>query len=183
MSVMEEPGRLQSIGSQRVRHNWNSLVCMHVCGQRSWDETLEMRGSKNWVTPEKCKLSGMLVGCRIGSYTNPGTKILKGRFIVGRWMDEAMRRGSQRVWKLQCWLGTSMSVGSSSQAWGADCQYSRVGCASGTSQGRGGPENLVFCLWFSIWMTSTLVSTNPLLLSFGLFGFYSLISKLDALFL
>ena len=116
---MEEPGRLQSIGSQGVGHNWNDLACVHACGQSSWDETLEMRGSKNWATPGKCKLSGMLVGCGIGSYTDPGTKILKERCIAGRWMDEALRRGSHRVWKLQCWLGTSMSVGSSSQVWGA----------------------------------------------------------------
>jgi len=26
----EEPGGLQSIGSQRVRHNWSNLECMHV---------------------------------------------------------------------------------------------------------------------------------------------------------
>ena len=26
----EEPGRLQSIGSQRVRNNWSVLVCMHA---------------------------------------------------------------------------------------------------------------------------------------------------------
>ena len=114
MSVMEKPGRLQSIGSQRVGHNWNDLARMHTCGQSSWDETLEMRGSKNWATPEKCELSGMLVGCGIGSYTDSGTKILKGRCIAGRWVDEALRR----VWKLQCRLGSSMSVGSSSRAWG-----------------------------------------------------------------
>ena len=27
----EEPGRLQSIGLQRVGHDWNDLACMHVC--------------------------------------------------------------------------------------------------------------------------------------------------------
>ena len=25
----EEPGQLQSMGSQRVRHNWSNLACMH----------------------------------------------------------------------------------------------------------------------------------------------------------
>ena len=27
----EEPGRLKSIGSQRVRHNWSDLACTHMC--------------------------------------------------------------------------------------------------------------------------------------------------------
>ena len=27
---IEEPGRLQSIGSQRVRHDWSNLACMHM---------------------------------------------------------------------------------------------------------------------------------------------------------
>ena len=27
----EEPGRLQSIGSHRVGHDWSDLACMHVC--------------------------------------------------------------------------------------------------------------------------------------------------------
>ena len=26
----EEPGGLQSIGSQRVRHDWSDMVCMHI---------------------------------------------------------------------------------------------------------------------------------------------------------
>ena len=37
----EEPGKLQSIGSQRAGHNCSSLVCMHACGQAAgleiWD--------------------------------------------------------------------------------------------------------------------------------------------------
>ena len=30
-----EPGRLQSIGSQRVRHDWNSLACTHMTNPES----------------------------------------------------------------------------------------------------------------------------------------------------
>ena len=26
----EEPGGLHSMGSQRVRHNWNDLACIHI---------------------------------------------------------------------------------------------------------------------------------------------------------
>ena len=33
----EKPGRLQSIGSQRVRHNWSDLACsMHGRSLRAW---------------------------------------------------------------------------------------------------------------------------------------------------
>ena len=27
----EEPGGLQSMGLQRVRHDWSNLACMHAC--------------------------------------------------------------------------------------------------------------------------------------------------------
>ena len=32
VSWTEEPGRLQSIGSQRVGNNWSNLTCMHAAG-------------------------------------------------------------------------------------------------------------------------------------------------------
>ena len=32
----EKPGGLQSIGSQRVRHNWSDWSCMHACFYSSW---------------------------------------------------------------------------------------------------------------------------------------------------
>ena len=28
---MQEPGGLQSMGSQRVKHDWSNLACMHAC--------------------------------------------------------------------------------------------------------------------------------------------------------
>ena len=34
ISWTEEPGRLQSIGSQRVRYDWSELTCYHVIGLR-----------------------------------------------------------------------------------------------------------------------------------------------------
>ena len=82
-----------------------------------------MRGSKNWATPEKCKLSGMLVGYGIGSYTDPGNKILKRRCIAGRWMDEALTRGSQRVWRRQ-WHPTPVLLPGKSHG-----RRSLVGCS------------------------------------------------------
>jgi len=45
ISWTEEPGRLQSMGSQRVRHNWSDLACIslrHSISERS--EVLLPRG-------------------------------------------------------------------------------------------------------------------------------------------
>ena len=36
----EEPGSFQSIGSQRVRHNWSDLACMHACTWCKWSKIL-----------------------------------------------------------------------------------------------------------------------------------------------
>ena len=48
----EEPGRLQFIGSQKVRHNWNDLVCMHahtqICHVTIF---LELKNVCTWLNP------------------------------------------------------------------------------------------------------------------------------------
>ena len=46
----EEPGRLESIGSQRIRHYWRNLACTHAQA-----EALGMQASGFWA-PE-CWLS------------------------------------------------------------------------------------------------------------------------------
>ena len=38
----EEPGRLQSTGSQRVRHDWSDLACIHAC----WAKTFQSHTPK-----------------------------------------------------------------------------------------------------------------------------------------
>ena len=45
----EEPGGLQSIGSQRVRHNWNSLACAHTALQTGLTSLLEKLSPCHWV--------------------------------------------------------------------------------------------------------------------------------------
>ena len=68
----EEPGRLQSLGSHRVGHNWSNLACMHIwviwrlhCGRILfqtcwcwWDSTPQrlldrsaLNGFLHWATP------------------------------------------------------------------------------------------------------------------------------------
>ena len=42
----EEPGRLQSIGSQRVRHHWSDLACMH------WELKSREIPADIWVTQD-----------------------------------------------------------------------------------------------------------------------------------
>jgi len=60
---MKEPGRLQSMGSQRVRHNWmtslslsanllfivNSFQRCFVCLHRSWEESWRMDLESSWA--------------------------------------------------------------------------------------------------------------------------------------
>ena len=65
---MEEPGRLQSMGSQRVRHDWATSLSLFTFmhWRRKWQPTLvflsgEFRG---W---------GSLVGCRLWGCTESDT--------------------------------------------------------------------------------------------------------------
>ena len=59
----EEPGRLQSIGSQRVRHDWSGLACTHVCmhARTQYDcVLLRRRGNQHMDTTEgrQCEDTG-----------------------------------------------------------------------------------------------------------------------------
>ena len=45
----EEPGRLQFIGSQKVRHNWSNLVCTHAHTQTL--TFLELKNVCTWLNP------------------------------------------------------------------------------------------------------------------------------------
>ena len=48
----EEPGRLQSIGSQRVRQHWSDLVCMHAWWAAVSLLLTDMCGSLSWKDPQ-----------------------------------------------------------------------------------------------------------------------------------
>ena len=43
----EEPGRLQSIRSQRVKHNWSDLACMHACIGKGNGNSLQYSSLEN----------------------------------------------------------------------------------------------------------------------------------------
>ena len=51
----EEPGRLQSMGMQRVRHDWGDLACMHSHIQL-WSIALVQNGFLrwNWLNSNSC---------------------------------------------------------------------------------------------------------------------------------
>ena len=49
----EEPGGLQFLGSQRVRHNWSDLAHMHTHTTKCSPSTTE---AMRWSTHEKCKM-------------------------------------------------------------------------------------------------------------------------------
>ena len=65
---MEEPGRLQSMGSLRVRHDWTTLLWLFTFmhWRRKWQPTSVFlpRESQGW---------GSLVGCRLWGRTESDT--------------------------------------------------------------------------------------------------------------
>ena len=50
----EEPGRLESIGSQRVGHNWSDLACMQV-----WNYPRDLAGEDDVLLPEVLAILGL----------------------------------------------------------------------------------------------------------------------------
>ena len=64
----EKPGRLQSMGSRRVRHNWTPSLSLFTCmhWRRKWQLTPVFlpRESQGW---------GSLVGCRLWGRTESDT--------------------------------------------------------------------------------------------------------------
>ena len=59
----EEPGELQSIGSQRVGHDWSDLACSHETqGLRAWLERCQLRGLRKGMVSWEDK--GWILGRR-----------------------------------------------------------------------------------------------------------------------
>ena len=80
---MEEPGRLQSMGSLRVRHNWATSLSfftfMHL--RRKWQPTpVFLPGeSQGW---------GSLVGCRLwGCTESDTTEVTKQQCSIVQWIS------------------------------------------------------------------------------------------------
>ena len=65
---MKEPGRLQSIGSQRVRHDWAISLSLFtfICWRRKWQPTPVF-------LPGESQGQGSLVGCRLWGHTESDT--------------------------------------------------------------------------------------------------------------
>ena len=65
---MEEPGRLQSMGSWRVRHDWATSVSLFtfMCWRRKWQPTPVF-------LPGESQGRGSLVGCRLWGRTESDT--------------------------------------------------------------------------------------------------------------
>ena len=59
---MEEPGRLQSMGSLRVRHDWATSIFTFMHWRRQWQPTPVF-------LPEESQGRGSLVGCRLWGHT------------------------------------------------------------------------------------------------------------------
>ena len=65
---MEEPGRLQSMGSLRVRHDWATSLSLFtfMCWRRKWQPTPVF-------FPGESQERGILVGCRLWGRTESDT--------------------------------------------------------------------------------------------------------------
>ena len=69
----EKPGELQSIGSQRVRHNWNNLACTHTVLfqrpylpskyllKRKWRKSERKEGKQEKCRPDLCQALGQML--------------------------------------------------------------------------------------------------------------------------
>ena len=64
----EEPGRLQSMGSRRVGHDWATSLSLFTFmhWRRKWQPT-------PLFLPGECQGRGSLVGCRLWGRTESGT--------------------------------------------------------------------------------------------------------------
>jgi len=114
---MEEPGRLQSMGSLRVRHDWaNSLslfTFMHW--RRKWQPTpvFSPGESQGW---------GILVGCRLWGRTESDTtevtqQVTTGYIQSNRWKAKQTNKKKVSWWKqskgaasLKYWISLSMNT-------------------------------------------------------------------------
>ena len=63
---MEEPGRLQSMGSWRVGHNWVTSLSLFMNWRRKWQPTPVF-------LPGESQGRGSLVGCRLWGHTESDT--------------------------------------------------------------------------------------------------------------
>ena len=65
---MEEPGRLQSMGSQRVRHDWGTSLSLFtfIHWRRKWQPTPVF-------LPRESQGQGSLVGCRLWGHIESDT--------------------------------------------------------------------------------------------------------------
>ena len=108
---MEEPGRLQSMGSLRVRHNWaislSLFTVMHW--RRKWQPTPVF-------LPGESRGRGSLVGCRLWGRTESDTtegtwqqqqqpwnqKIIHPSIIIWENTDHVKDRTAMCVWGLNC---------------------------------------------------------------------------------
>ena len=62
---IEEPGRLQFIGLQRVRHNWSALACTHMYETFSCVSSDRLCLSRNVSTLSELQNAGHKIACSV----------------------------------------------------------------------------------------------------------------------
>ena len=71
----EEPGRLQSTGSQRVRHDWSNLTCTHPCTSVSVNSWLPLTEYSHFVYLKTGTCRATRERMKLGHFLTPYVKI------------------------------------------------------------------------------------------------------------
>ena len=82
---MEEPGRLQSMGSQRVGHDWATSLFTFMHWRRKWHPTPVF-------LPGESQGQGSLVGCHLCGHTESDTT------------EAAQQQHEHGTWTVLCWV-------------------------------------------------------------------------------
>ena len=71
----EEPGGLQSTGSQRVRHDWSNLTCTHLCTSVSVNSWLPLTEYSHFVYLKTGTCRATRERMKLGHFLTPYAKI------------------------------------------------------------------------------------------------------------
>ena len=117
ISVTEEPGRLQSIGSQRVGHDWGNLACMeasmhawHQETQMNREEFNNLRACEGWkfLNLANCLLLSLPGFCQRPKQIASGRKQWWQRALSRKLREKERERLTSG--SIYCWNETRESI-------------------------------------------------------------------------
>ena len=85
----EEPGRLQSMGSQRVGHDWSDLAHTHMVFKETWNPELIQFSLFSWL-PVLHDLPHFPISLQIGYFCSPDCMARKHDFPNCSWVHMSL---------------------------------------------------------------------------------------------